>query len=109
MVTEFRERTGASIESDRLEIQVFVNGALHLFQLGPWVLGDCAEGYARGAVMHGRGTSSARVTRVSEREFIVEAPNGSRGRLWDIRVMSKPVDRGLYNIAFRVRLDVLDS
>jgi hypothetical protein len=49
------------------------------------------------------------VTRTSEREYIVEAAEGSLARLWDVRRIAAPVDLGLRAVAFRVRLTVTPS
>ena len=96
---------GATILSDRTEMVFFIDGALHHLTFGPWGLGQCGEGYAEGGVIRGEGTTRVRITRRSEREYIVEAPAGSVGRLWDIRRMESPMDRGLYQFSFRVQLE----
>jgi len=95
---------GGVVLSDRTEIAIYIQGALHYLELGPWALGQCAEGYAEGGVLNGEGTTPARITRTSELEYVVEALPGSVARLWDIRRMSAPVNLGLYGVSFRVRL-----
>jgi HEAT repeat protein len=98
---------GGVVPSDRTEIGIHINGAWHYLELGPWSLGQCAEGYADGGVLNGEGTTPVRITRTSELEYVVETLPGSVARLWDIRQMSKPVDVGLYHVSFRVRLTPL--
>lgn len=95
---------GADVESDRTEFHVNVAGVPHVLQFGPWALGQCNEPYAKGGVLRGEGTTPVRVRRLSEGEFVIEAPPGSVGRLWDARDQSRPADRGLYRFAFRARI-----
>lgn len=96
---------GATVESDRTELQFSAGGVRYLLQFGPWALGACGEPYAGGGILHGAGTTSARIRRLSATTFFVEAPRGSVARLWDLRDLSRPADRGLYRVAFQLRVD----
>lgn len=54
----------------------------------------------------GNGTSLVSVTRISESEWLVEAPQGSLARLWDITRHNKAVLIGLYSMDFRLVITV---
>jgi hypothetical protein len=95
---------GAKVRSDRTEMSFFIAGRYHFLQFGPWALGDCNEGYAFGAAIHGAGTTSVIIERASEEEFRFTAPVGSIGRLWEWVRGQPPRDRGLYYFSFSSRL-----
>jgi hypothetical protein len=59
-----------------------------------------------GGVLHGDGTTLTRVTRTSEREYVVEAAADSLAWLWDVRRIGARVDLGLRAVAFCIRLTV---
>lgn len=95
---------GTTVLSDRTQMNFSINGVPHLLQMGPWSLGDCGEGYARGGRLHGIGTTQAHISRISGSEYTITAPPGSVARLWDHHNPEAPVDRGLYYVQFRARL-----
>jgi hypothetical protein len=71
---------------------------------GSWVLGDCHEPYSYGGHMNGKGTSKVNLRRVSENSYFIEATNGSKGRLWRTDDNTKPIDEGLFEMAFAFRV-----
>ena len=90
---------GASVDSDRIEMFLRVGGAQHVLTMGPWAAGD----FSSPAVIHGKGTTKARITRESEDSWRITAPSTSIARLWDYSDLQKPVDRGLYYFGFDVK------
>lgn len=96
---------GTTIESPRTDIHFHINKRLHILHFGYWGLGDCGEPYARAARINGKGTSLIRITRQSETSYTIEAPDGSKGRLWDISNLTKPVDKGLFESGFKLHVE----
>ncbi|HUR32549.1 MAG TPA: hypothetical protein VM032_02060 [Vicinamibacterales bacterium] len=80
-----------------ISIAFHLNGRRQLLQMGPQANGHCMG--ARNLV-HGKGTSSGTITRVSRTKWAIDLPAGSVGRLFDIGVDGNPwtqaVDKGLY-------------
>lgn len=100
---------GAKAVSDRTELTFEVDGRWHRLHFGPWAIGDCQEAYASGAAIHGAGTSSVQIERLSASAFRVFAPTQSRARLWDYANPAQPRDRGLYEFAFEVSVTALPT
>lgn len=96
---------GTSVQSPRTEIMVHINGKLHILQFGFLSLGDCGESYANGGKINGEGTTSVKITHHSETSYLIEAPKGSIGRLWNVDNRSLPVDKGLFKAGFILHLE----
>lgn len=94
---------GARVRSSRSEFTLRLDGRMHKLQFGPRALGDCNEGYATAGRVHGEGTTPLVIERVSADEFVVTAPPGSVGRLWDYSAPPAK-DLGLYRASFRFRI-----
>lgn len=95
---------GSTVQSDRTEIAFQIRGVWHRLQMGPWAIGDCREPYAKGASIHGTGTTPVSIERISGSDFVVSAPTSSRGRLWRYSDPARPEDLGLYEFSFRMRI-----
>ena len=80
-------------------------GRYYLLQLGPEALGDgCNQG---GTALYGTGTTAATVSRPRFDRYVVDAPPGSIGRLFDVtNKLAGAVNMGLYFTNFRVVFDV---
>jgi hypothetical protein len=105
IVYNFREiPVGATIESDRTEIDFYINGVYHTLTMGPWAFGRNNEAIAHKGHLNGIGTTKVKVTRHSESSYTIEAPEGSIGRLWRTQNMTKPVDMGLFKTGFIIHL-----
>jgi hypothetical protein len=90
---------GTSVDAQQVNIGVHINGRYHIVQLGPQPTGHC---FAEGTAIHGAGTTRAHISRPTEYTFVVEAPPGSVGRLFDTYHTNKhAVDKGLYYVSFR--------
>lgn len=101
MIDDFRQiPIGSSIEVPRFQMELHIDGVLHIFQMGPWAQGQCNEWYAYNGKINGEGTTKVKAYRTSETSYTVESPQGSIGRLWNMHNMTKPVDKGLYKTSF---------
>lgn len=85
---------------ERVQFELDIDGRPYVLQFGPWGMGQFNP---RGARIQGDGTTAATVRRVSQHEWIVSAPPGSVGRLWDISDIDDPKEGGLYRFSFDVR------
>lgn len=109
---------GKTVESDRTEASVILDGRQHILRFGP---GDNSICYSAATVdIHGSGTTRATVTRVTDAEWHVALPKGAQGRLWDLRNRPSethkmfslpeetnpppPVDKGLYRADAEVKI-----
>ena len=97
----------STIESPRTDIHFFINHKLHMLTFGYWGMGDCGEPYACGGKVNGIGTTMVKITRHTATTYTIEAPKGSRGRLWDIDNRTKPVDKGLFESGFIIHVENL--
>ena len=93
---------GAKVESERIEIRFFLNGAQHILQFGPWTAGQYQS---RQGAFHGQGTTAGTILRVSGTKWRVQSGPDSIGRLWDNRDPSHPIDVGLYRVSYFVEFD----
>jgi HEAT repeat protein len=83
----------------RVEFHFRIGGHLHLLQLGDNWEGQAEAPWATG--LNGRGTTNTQIVHPTRDAWIVAAPEGSIGRLWDLTDRAHPVDRGLYKFSFR--------
>ncbi len=98
---------GATISSALAHFDFNMGGHFYLLQFGPEALGTgCNQG---GTSVTGVGTTAVTVTRARYNRYVVEAPPGSRARLFDVtNGLPGAVDRGLYYASFRVVFDIAD-
>jgi hypothetical protein len=87
-------------EVQRVQIEFVHGGRPLMLQFGEWGQGQYNE---RAPAVQGHGTSSAMIRRPSATEWIVTAPRGSVGRLWDVADPERPMDLGLYAFTFAIR------
>lgn len=95
---------GATIRSSRTDITFGRDGVAYQLHFGPWSVGDCSENYAPAGRIDGTGTSQAAITRVSESEYIIAAPRGSIGGLWELPAKAPARYLGRYHFEFTVRV-----
>jgi len=95
---------GKTSKSERLNLNLTMDGKRHMLQFGSWAPGEFASPLQN---VHGKGTTETVLIRYSETEWTVEAQEGSVGRLWDISDGKKAVDEGLYQFSFKVRFELL--
>jgi hypothetical protein len=94
---------GQTTTSERVNLNLTIEGKRHMLQFGPWSPGEFASAMRH---VHGKGTTPARVTRLSETEWMIEAPEGSAGRLWNIDDPKSTVDQGLHQFSFNIRFQL---
>lgn len=96
---------GLAVESALVHIDFTYQGRYYLLQLGPEALGEgCNQG---GSALYGTGTTAAMVSRPRYNRYIVDAPVGSIGRLFDItNKLAGAVNKGLYYTSLRVVFDI---
>jgi hypothetical protein len=95
---------GESSQSERVQFMLHIGGVRHTLHVGSWVPGEFSP---TPGPIHGDGTSAARLTRVSETEWLVDAPAGTLARLWSRADPKKPKDLGLYRFSFQIRFELL--
>jgi hypothetical protein len=98
---------GETVQSDRVQIVFNLDGQSHVLLVGPWGPGEFNR--EQKTVLHGEGSTKATVRRVSNTTWIVDAPQGSIGRLWNNADKANPIDRGLYYVSFRVTFEILSD
>ena len=85
-----------------LSISLRVNGRNHLLQMGPQANGHCldaSDGVPGKNLVHGTGTSTGTISRVSPTKWVIDLPQGSIGRLFDSENgPDHAVDKGLYYV-----------
>ena len=91
-------KIGTTIQSERIEIRFFMNGAQHVLQFGPWTAGQYQTNQGG---LTGDGSTPGTITRLSETSWRVQSGSDSLGRLWDNRDPAHPVDLGLYRFSYR--------
>lgn len=90
---------GTTVPARQVGIGIHIDGRYHILQLGPQPVGHC---FAEGTTIYGDGTTQASITRESETRWLVEAPPGSIGRLFDTFHTNRfAVNKGLYYVSFK--------
>lgn len=93
---------GQAIQSERIELRLFVDGKQHILQFGPWVAGQYQRSQGR---LNGNGTTPGTILRTSATTWEVHSASQSIGRLWDNSNPSTPIDLGLYAFNFALRFE----
>ena len=101
----YEVNAGETVQSDRVEIGLRLGGEDHVLLVGPWGPGEF--NLRQPTVLHGEGSSKATVKRISNTMWVVDAPPGSIGRLWNNADPANPVDRGLYYASFGMTFELL--
>lgn len=96
---------GHKEQAAQMNVSFHINGRFHVLQMGPQANGHCMGGVS---LVHGTGTSSGTISRVSRTKWVMDLPAGSVGRLFDIQGsqpvgLARPswdhaVDKGLYYV-----------
>ena len=85
---------GSTVTANQLDVTFHINGRFHVLQMGPQPYGHC---HAAPTAVFGNGTSTASIYRASATKWIVDLPEGSIGRLFDLYNTDQyAVDKGLY-------------
>ena len=94
---------GATVQSQRTEMLVHLNGVPYLLIFGgDWPKNTC--GPTQGAIIVNSGTTAAWIKRTGSVWTVYSEPTGSIGRLWNYQDPFNPIDAGLYNFSFWVQL-----
>jgi hypothetical protein len=107
---------GMTAKSERLEIEIDIDGRRHMLRFGELDLSICwrsTREFAPAAVSFGIGTTNATIHRVSVNEWTIDLPNRSVGRLWEF-FGTPPADgyaedRGYYELDARMTIRRLGS
>jgi hypothetical protein len=86
---------GQTVPAGLMSVTFFINGRLHLLQMGPVPHGHCMGGLVRNLV-HGTGTSTGTIFRASQTKWVMDLPAKSVGRLFDMQPDGLPLTRTLY-------------
>lgn len=93
-------QVGSQWKSALVHIDFARDGRYYMLQLGPEAVGEgCNKG---GTAVYGRGTTAVTMSRPEHNVYIVEAPPGTVGRLFDItNKLTGAKNIGLYYTSFR--------
>jgi len=92
---------GTTVDAGRVDMKVQINGVVHLILFGSgWPRGVCVDG---STVTPADDTTTARITRLGN-QYDVWVPPPFHGRLYNNKNSNKPVDLGLIEFPFFVRL-----
>jgi hypothetical protein len=96
---------GSTVKSATVHVDFHYQGRYYLLQLGAEAVGEgCNQG---GTAVYGTGTTAATVSRPQYNLYIVDAPPGGVGRLFDItNKFAGAVNKGLYHTSFRVVFEI---
>jgi hypothetical protein len=88
---------GTTVKAAQADTEFHINGVVHDLQMGPQPIGHC---FSDPTAVFGRGTSQATITRTDDSTWVVDLPEGSIGRLFDVH-LSYPnaVNKGLYHVS----------
>jgi len=88
---------GTTVSAAQADVIFPIDGVQHSLQMGPQPGGHC---FADGTAIHGAGTTKATISRPDSTTWIVDLPQGSIGRLFDIHLSSPhAVNKGLYYVS----------
>ena len=93
---------GRTVPAPQLSVMFHLENRFHVLQIGPQALGHC---HVTPTLVHGNGTSTGTIHRAGPAKWVVDLPDGSIGRLFDIsRTVVHAVDRGLYRTRLRYEI-----
>ena len=85
---------GQTVTADQINVSFHINGHFHILQMGPQPYGHC---HSAPTAVFGTGTSNGTIYRVSATKWVIDLPQGSVGRLFDLYNTDQfAVDKGLY-------------
>ena len=85
---------GETVIASQMNVTFHINGHYHLLQMGPQPYGHC---HSAPTAVFGTGTSTGTITRESATKWVIDLPQGSIGRLFDLYNTDQyAVDKGLY-------------
>jgi len=96
---------GVFYTSERTDLYVEINGVRHLLMFGgnTWGINTCEP--SNGAIFGAPGTTYLQVARLpGSNTYLLQAPAGSLGRLFDYSNTFNPIDKGLYRFSFLITL-----
>jgi len=85
---------GQTVTAAQIDVTFHINGRFHILQMGPQPYGHC---HSAATAVFGSGTSSGTIYRASATKWVIDVPDGSVGRLFDLYNTDQfAVDKGLY-------------
>ena len=85
---------GQTVTANQMNVTFHINGRYHILQMGPQPYGHC---HSAPTAVFGAGTSSGTIYRASATKWVMDLPQGSVGRLFDLYNTDQyAVDKGLY-------------
>lgn len=95
---------GGFYTSERADLFVHINGVRHLLMFGgdAWPINMCNPP-TTGAIFDAPGTTKLQIARLPGSDtYLLQAPAGAIGRLFDYSNTFAPLDKGLYRFSFLV-------
>jgi hypothetical protein len=94
---------GSSMQLEQLDLDFYLNGVMHVLQMGPQPYGHCRS---TGTAIYGDGTTKGTLSRPDSTHWILDLPKGSVGRLFENKRGDEyAVNRGLYNVSMHLILE----
>jgi hypothetical protein len=85
---------GQTVTANQIDVTFHLNGRFHILQMGPQPYGHC---HSAPTAVFGTGTTSGTIYRASATKWVIDLPQGSVGRLFDLYNTDQyAVDKGLY-------------
>lgn len=85
---------GQTVTANQMNVTFHINGRFHILQMGPQPYGHC---HSAPTAVFGTGTSSGTIYRATATKWVIDLPQGSVGRLFDLYNTDQyAVDKGLY-------------
>jgi hypothetical protein len=85
---------GQTVTANQMNVTFHINGRFHILQMGPQAYGHC---HSAPTAVFGTGTSTGTIYRASATKWVIDLPQGSVGRLFDLYNTDQyAVDKGLY-------------
>lgn len=85
---------GQTVTANQMNVTFHLNGRFHILQMGPQPYGHC---HAAPTAVFGTGTTAGTIYRASATKWVIDLPQGSVGRLFDLYNTDQyAVDKGLY-------------
>lgn len=93
---------GVSVQLDQIDLDFYINGVLHILQMGPQPYGHCQAG---GTAVFGDGTTRGSFSHPDADHWVIDLPPGSVGRLFANQSGdATAVNRGLYYVSLHIVL-----
>ena len=95
-------QVGQTVTANQANVTFHINGRFHILQMGPQPYGHC---HSAPTAVFGTGTSSGTIYRATETKWVIDLPQGSVGRLFDLYNTDQyAVDKGLYYTQLHIEI-----